>query len=57
MDLSIDRAKGLLESGIAEAQELIREPSKVDEVLVDLEEKLKDVPAIGNTLSDVPLMI
>ena len=57
MDLTIDRATGVLESGIAEAQELIREPSKVDEVLGELEEKLKDVPAIGNTLSDLPLMI
>ena len=57
MDFSIEKAKGLLESGIAEAQTLIREPSKVDDVLVQLEDKLREVPAIGDTLSDLPLMI
>jgi uncharacterized membrane protein YkvA (DUF1232 family) len=29
----------------------------VDEILVDLEEKLKAVPDIGQTLSNLPLMI
>lgn len=57
MDISLDKAKALLESGIAEAQELIKEPSKVDDVLIQLEDKLRDVPAIGDTLSDLPLMI
>ena len=57
MDISIDKAKALLDNGIEEAQELIREPSKVDELLVQLEDKLRDVPAIGETLSDLPLMI
>ena len=57
MELSIDKAKALLDTGIAEAQELIKEPSKVDDVLIQLENKLQEVPAIGDTLSDLPLMI
>ena len=57
MDISLDKAKALLDSGIAEAQELIREPSKVDDVLIQMEDRLKEVPAIGETLSDLPLMI
>jgi uncharacterized membrane protein YkvA (DUF1232 family) len=57
MDFSVEKAKSLLESGIAEAQELISEPSKVDDILVQLENKLKEVPAIGETLSDLPVMI
>ena len=57
MDFSLDRAKELLNKGTAEAQELITNPSKVDELLVQLEEKLKTVPAIGETLSDLPVMI
>ena len=57
MDISLEKAKTLLDSGIAEAQELIKEPSKVDDVLIQLEDKLRDVPAIGDTLSDLPLMI
>ena len=31
MAISIDKAKSLLEGGISEAQELIQNPSKVDE--------------------------
>ena len=57
MEFNLDQAKGLLDQGIAEAQNLIANPSKVDDLLVQLEEKLKTVPAIGETLSDVPLMI
>ena len=57
MDISIEKAKSLLDSGIAEAQDLIRDPSKVDDMLVQLEGKLREVPAVGETLSDVPLMI
>ena len=57
MDFSLDKAKELLDGGLAEAQELIQEPAKVDELLVQLEEKLKEVPAVGDTLADVPLMI
>lgn len=57
MDFNLDQAKELLDKGIAEAQEIIRNPSKVDELLLQLEEKLKTVPAIGETLADLPLMI
>ncbi len=57
MGLNLEQAQGLLNKGIEEAQELIGNPSRVDEVLIQLEEKLKTVPAIGETLSDLPLMI
>lgn len=40
-----------------EADRILEEPSKVDEVLKKIEEKLKEVPVIGEKLSDVPLMI
>ena len=57
MDFDLNQAQGLLDRGIAEAQSLIQNPSKVDDILVQLEEKLKTVPTIGSTLSSVPLMI
>ncbi len=57
MAFSMEQAQGILNRGTAEAEELIRNPSKVDEVLMQLEEKLKNVPAIGKTLSNLPLMI
>ena len=57
MDMSMEKAKALLDNGIAEAQQLISEPSKVDDLLLQLEQKLGEVPAIGETLSDLPAMI
>ena len=57
MEFSIEAAKGLLDKGIAEAQGLIEDPSRIDDLLVQLENKLKEVPAIGETLSDLPVMI
>ena len=57
MDISIEKAKELLETGVSQAQEMLKEPSKVDGVLAQLEDKLREVPAIGETLSDLPLMV
>ena len=57
MEFSIDKAKALLDSGIAEAQDVIRDPSKVDDILLSFEDRLKEVPVVGETLSDIPLMI
>ncbi len=57
MEFNLDQAQELLNKGIAEAQEIVQNPSKVDELLVQLEEKLKAVPAIGETLADVPVLI
>ena len=57
MEINMEQAQGLLDKDTEEAQEIIQNPSKVDEILVQLEEKLKTVPAIGNTLADLPLMV
>lgn len=57
MEFSTERAQEALDEEIIEAQEIISNPSKVDEILLQLEEKLKAVPVIGSTLSDLPLMI
>ena len=57
MEFSTERAQEVLNEEIIEAEELISNPSKVDEILIQVEEKLKAVPVIGSTLSDLPLMI
>ncbi len=57
MEFGMDKAQEILNKGIAEAEEVVKNPSKVDEILKQLEEKLKAVPVIGSTLSDLPLMI
>ncbi len=57
MEFSTEMARNVLNSEIVEAEEILRSPSKVDDILIQLEDKLKAVPVIGNTLSDLPLMI
>lgn len=57
MEFGVERAQEMLDREITEAEEVIRNPSKVDGILMQLEEKLKAVPVIGSTLSDLPLMI
>ena len=50
--IPMDEAKELLEAGTKEAEVIAADPSKVDELLRQLEEKLKEVPAVGEALSD-----
>ena len=57
MEMNMEQAQELLDKGVEEAEEVIQNPSKVDELLLQLEAKLKEVPAIGSTLADLPLMI
>ena len=59
MSLTIgdSQAGKLLEQGIAQAEELMKDPSKVDDLLIRLEEHLAEIPAVGETLADIPLMI
>lgn len=51
------KAKELLEDGFGKAQDLLKDTKKVDEVLDQLQEKLKEVPTVGGVLSNIPLMI
>ena len=57
MAVDFEQAKQALENGIAEAQELLKDPKKIDDLLKQLEEKLKDVPVAGSVLSDIPQMV
>jgi len=55
--INLDQAKELLNSGMSEAKKLIDDPKRIDQLLQQLEEKLKDVPTVGTVLADIPLMI
>ena len=57
MEFSMEQAQEALDRELKEAEEVVANPSRVDEILMQLEEKLKAVPVIGSTLSDLPLMI
>ncbi len=54
---SADKAKEILDSGLAKAEDLLKDTSKIDALLLRLENKLKEMPTVGNALSNVPLMI
>ena len=51
------QAKELLDKGMEQAEVLLKNPSQFDELLQKVEAKLNEVPVIGETLADVPLMI
>ena len=52
-----EEAKQAIENNSTQAQELLKDPDKLEKFLLRLEEKLKLIPAIGSTLAIVPTMI
>ena len=59
MENKFDASQALnaLKGQFAEAEAMLKDGSKIDELLVKIEEKLKTVPAIGEKLADLPVMI
>ncbi len=55
--IGMNQAKALLADGIKQAEELVKNPSKVDDLLIQLEDRLREVPAVGQTLANLPLTI
>ena len=55
--MDLDKAKEALNGFTAQAEEIIKNPQKLEELLQQLEAKLKDVPKAGDALSRIPLMI
>lgn len=47
----------ILNRAAAEAKDFIDNPSRLDQLLRNLEETLSKVPVIGETVSDLPVMI
>lgn len=50
------KAEELLDRGVSDAQQVIRDPSRMGDLLAQLEDKLDKYPTIGKKLSDIPLM-
>ena len=55
--INMDKAKEALNSFQEKAEELLKDGSKVEEILKKAEEAIKDVPGVGNALSKFPLML
>lgn len=53
----VDEAVEVLESGYAEAEEIVNNPDDLKRFLQQLEEKLKIVPLVGDQLSNIPVFV
>lgn len=56
MDISVEAAKEMLERGAAQAEELMKDPARIGDLLYDLETRLKETPVIGSAVADITLM-
>ena len=54
---SMEQAKEVLDRGVQEAQELVQDPSKMEELFGQLQEKLQTIPGVGDLMKDIPLTI
>ena len=53
----VDEARQVIENGIAQAQELMSDPAKVEELMQQLQQRVKELPAAaGEALGNIPLM-
>lgn len=55
--VSEDEARRLLEAGFPKAERLLEDGDKLEETLLRLEGKMREVPALGEMLADVPLLV
>ena len=56
-EFNLDKAKEILANYTAQAEELLQNPAKVEELLQQLENKMKEIPNVGEYVSRLPLMI
>ena len=56
-EISEEQAKEELEKGYDAAEELLKQPEKVEILLQRIEKKLKKIPKVGDTLAMVPIMV
>jgi len=57
MDFNMDTVKEIIDNGVSQAQELVKNPSELDQLLKNLENTVKDIPAFGGVLSDILTMV
>lgn len=57
MDIKLDQVMSVLEENASQAESILNDPSQVDSILMQLEDKLKEIPAVGEPISNLLLMI
>ena len=56
-EFSVEKAKEVLEEGAVQAQELIKDPSKIQDLLKQIQDYLEGLPIAGTTFAKVPVMV
>ena len=57
-EFSFDQAKDVIENGIAEAQELLSDPAKIDELIENIKAQAANLPeTVTGALKDIPLLV
>ena len=56
-EINLEKAKEVLAGFTGQAEELLKNPAKVEELLQQLEQKAKEIPTIGEYVAKLPLMI
>lgn len=57
MEINMEQVMGLLEDNASQAENILNDPVQVNNILMQLEEKLKEIPVVGDTFSNLVLMI
>lgn len=56
-EMNLDQAKAVIEGGMTKAQEVLSDPNQMDELLAQIQDKAKDLPAtVGSALAQIPTM-
>ena len=55
--VDVEKAKELLEGGMEQAGELLRQPEQLQDVLSQVTEKMKTVPVLGTVVTELPSMV
>ena len=55
--MDANQVSQVLNNGINEAQDMLKNPSMISDVLSQLQEKMKEVPMLSTTVADIPVMI
>lgn len=49
--------QNILNNLTGEAQDFLNDPGRLDTLMIELEAKLKQIPAIGESVSELPVMV
>ena len=55
--IDTEKAKEILDSGMDKANELLGQPEQLQDLLIQVTDKMKTVPVLGTVVSELPAMV